>query len=121
MRKKVIVNLYSRKANRYDSLVRTHPGFEDLKKEVIKCGNVKEGEKILDIGAGAGYYSLDFSKIMGKEGKIVLLDISEKMLRHVPEELKSEKTHFITGDVEALPFKAETFDFLLCINVLRYT
>lgn len=51
--------------------------------EVMKVLGVKPGMTVVDIGTGTGYFLPHLSKAVGKEGKVLGLDISEKMLEYV--------------------------------------
>ena len=42
--------------------------------------HVKEGMKVLDIGSAMGFFSLPAAKIVGVEGKVICIDLQEKML-----------------------------------------
>jgi ubiquinone/menaquinone biosynthesis C-methylase UbiE len=41
---------------------------------------VKQGLTVLDIGPGMGYFTIPLLKLVGKDGKVIALDIQEKML-----------------------------------------
>jgi len=42
---------------------------------------VEPGKMVLEIGCAMGFFSLPLARMVGKEGKIVCVDIQEKMLR----------------------------------------
>jgi len=42
---------------------------------------VTEGMKVLDIGCAMGFFSLPLAKMVGDNGKVICVDIQEKMLR----------------------------------------
>jgi SAM-dependent methyltransferase len=42
--------------------------------------HVKEGDRVLDIGCGMGYFSLAMAGLVGERGKVYSLDIQQKML-----------------------------------------
>jgi ubiquinone/menaquinone biosynthesis C-methylase UbiE len=42
---------------------------------------VKEGMSVLDIGCGMGFYSLPLAELVGETGKVVCLDLQEKMIK----------------------------------------
>ena len=44
--------------------------------QIIEAIALKPGQNIADIGAGGGYFSLRFSKIVGQEGKVYAVDTS---------------------------------------------
>ena len=41
---------------------------------------VKKGFTVIDIGPGMGYFTIPLLKLVGKDGKVIALDIQEKML-----------------------------------------
>jgi SAM-dependent methyltransferase len=41
---------------------------------------VKTGFTVIDIGPGMGYFTIPLLKLVGKEGKVIAVDIQEKML-----------------------------------------
>ncbi|MBW1744042.1 MAG: methyltransferase domain-containing protein [Deltaproteobacteria bacterium] len=42
---------------------------------------VEEGMKVLDIGCAMGFFSLPFARMVGANGKVVCVDVQEKMIR----------------------------------------
>ena len=42
---------------------------------------VRPGMRVLDIGPGMGFFSLPLAEMVGPEGKVICIDIQEKMLR----------------------------------------
>ncbi len=42
---------------------------------------VKEGMSVMDIGCGMGFFSLPLAELVGETGKVVCLDLQEKMLK----------------------------------------
>jgi len=50
------------------------------KPENILKGAVQPGMTALDIGSGMGYFSIPMAEMVGPEGKILALDVQEKML-----------------------------------------
>ena len=42
---------------------------------------VRPGMRVLDIGPGMGFFSLPLAEMVGAEGKVVCVDIQERMLR----------------------------------------
>jgi len=51
--------------------------------EIILKGYIKPGDTAVDIGCGPGYFSIPMAKMTGKSGKVIPVDIQEKMLRRV--------------------------------------
>jgi 2-polyprenyl-3-methyl-5-hydroxy-6-metoxy-1,4-benzoquinol methylase len=53
--------------------------------EKILEGLVQPGMTVLDVGPGMGYFSIPMAKMVGPEGRILALDIQEKMLQRLKE------------------------------------
>ena len=51
------------------------------KPEDILSGFVKEGQTVMDIGCGMGYFSLPMARMVGEQGKVIAIDLQEKMLK----------------------------------------
>ncbi len=46
---------------------------------------IKEGMKIIDIGTAMGFFSIPAAKIVGKNGKVICIDLQKKMLEKLKE------------------------------------
>jgi ubiquinone/menaquinone biosynthesis C-methylase UbiE len=42
---------------------------------------VKEGQIVMDLGCGPGFFSLAMSKLVGEKGKVISVDIQDEMLQ----------------------------------------
>lgn len=67
--------------------------------------------KILDAGCGPGAALIYLSQF----GEVIGVDISEEALQFAKKRGKVKK-----GDVSALPFEDETFDVVVCLDVLYH-
>lgn len=88
-------------------------------KRIIEESNPQKGEKILDLGCGTGYYLFLLSSLpvyLSLTG----LDNDKKALDEARVTLKGKKIKFIQGDSHNLPFKNNTFDKVVCSEVLEH-
>ncbi len=46
----------------------------------IFSGHIKEGMTVMDVGCGMGYFSIGMAKLVGATGKIIAVDLQQKML-----------------------------------------
>ncbi|MGC9779766.1 MAG: methyltransferase domain-containing protein [Candidatus Heimdallarchaeota archaeon] len=70
----------------------------------------KVGNKILDVGCGTGEDVLALSQMVGAGGKVVGIDIDEKMINEAKNKSKMVKNvEFRIGDVYNLDFENNTF------------
>jgi len=66
---------------------------EDFQKpeKVMETLGLKPGEKVADIGAGSGYFTIPAAKAVGDEGIVWGIDIRQEMLDHIADRLKEEE------------------------------
>lgn len=78
---------------------------------------VREGDTVLDAGAGTGLTSLLAAEKVGPFGQVVLLDLSAGMLESAERKAKpaglQERLHLQIGDMLHLPFEEGTFDAVI--------
>ncbi len=51
--------------------------------ERILDGLVREGQTVLDLGCGMGYFTLPLARMVGKQGRVIAVDLQPGMLRGV--------------------------------------
>ena len=73
------------------------------------------GSKLLDVGCGTGYH---LARYRERGFEIAGMDGSEEMLKQA--RIANPSIDFKQGDVEKIPFDSNSFDIVLCIEVLRY-
>jgi ubiquinone/menaquinone biosynthesis C-methylase UbiE len=79
------------------------------------------GERLLEIGVGTGYYSLDIAEWIGPEGRLELFDLQQEFLDHVMRgagERGLENLVPTKGDATALPFEDASVDAVVLTAVL---
>ncbi len=72
----------------------------------FSIGEIKPGEKVVDIGCGAGIDSLIAARMVAPEGQVIGVDMTASMLekaRHAAEEAGIENVDFRQGYGEELP------------------
>ena len=94
----------------------------------LGCGNsviaaeLKEGEKVLDLGCGAGMDLFLSGTKVGLKGKAVGVDFSEEMVKRGNEIAKKyhrENVSFVHSPIDKMPFENETFDVAISNCVLN--
>lgn len=63
-----------------DWLIRESREREEACQKLLKVLKVEPGAVICDMGCGNGYYALKLSKLVGKEGRVLGVDIQPEML-----------------------------------------
>lgn len=80
---------------------------------------VKPDARVLEIGPGSGYYSVQVAKRV-PDGDITLLDVQPEMLEKSASKLKAAGiSNFTTkqADAKLLPFESESFDLIFLVTV----
>ncbi|SHJ00333.1 Methyltransferase domain-containing protein [Halodesulfovibrio aestuarii] len=79
----------------------------------LSLSKIVSGEKVLDLGCGAGIDAILAAKMVGSSGLSVGVDISEEMVKRAQSNKKISQTTnvlFQVVEVAALPFYDEQFD-----------
>jgi len=93
----------------------------DNPRRVLDASDLKPGQRVLEIGPGTGYYSVEVARRIGRGGRLTCLDIQREMLREARRRLHaadSEGAQFVQGDAERLPFASGSFDHAILVGVL---
>ncbi len=118
-RREKVDSMFDSSAEHYDwitSVMSFGSGRWYRRQALLRAG-VREGDRLLDVGAGTGVVSLLAQQITGEEGLVVALDPSRGMLG---EAVQAGVKRATLGLGEALPFADNTFDFLTMGYALRH-
>lgn len=93
------------------------------KRFTIDASGVRPGNKVLDIAGGTGDLTAKFSKLVGREGKVILADINSSMLDVGRTKLRDkglvQNIDYVQANAEYLPFEDNTFDIVTIAFGLR--
>ena len=84
-------------------------------------GRLAPGERVLDLGAGAGTDSLVAAQMVGHTGSVTGIDMTTAMLakaRAAAAEMGATKVDFVEAEAEQLPFADESFDVVISNGVI---
>jgi SAM-dependent methyltransferase len=84
-------------------------------------GRLEPGERVLDLGSGAGTDSLVAAQMVGPEGHVTGIDMTPEMLakaRGAAEEMGAENVEFVESEAEQLPFPDGSFDVVISNGVI---
>lgn len=103
-------------------------GYQEIADLGLGCGiptdfvNIKKGEIVLDLGSGAGNDAFICSKLVGNDGKVFGLDMTEEMINKAnsnKEKLNINNVEFIFGDIENMPLDNDKIDVVISNCVLN--
>jgi SAM-dependent methyltransferase len=87
-------------------------------------GPINSGEIVVDVGSGSAFDSLIASKMVGPEGKVVGIDMTDEMLnkaRTGAEAMGASHVEFRKGFAENLPLPEGYADVVISNGVLNLT
>ena len=92
------------------------PGrWTPVAKALIDHYELKDGDRILDIGCGKGFLLYEIKSIL-PNAEVVGIDISSYAIEHAKEEIQP---FLQVGNANTLPFDDQSFDFVYSITTLH--
>jgi len=94
----------------------------------LGCGNpvamasLREGETVLDLGSGAGFDCFLAANRVGKDGKVIGVDMTPEMIEKARENARKvnyENVEFRLGEIEKLPVADNTVDVVISNCVIN--
>jgi SAM-dependent methyltransferase len=83
---------------------------------------LQQGQKLLDVGSGAGTITADLARIVGP-GNVTAVEVTEDAARLTRDELGRqglEQVRVVAADAHALPFEDDGFDVVHAHQVLQH-
>jgi len=106
-------------ANYYDKISREHRigEMKEQAREVTKY--IKDGDSVLEIAPGAGYLSIELSKLGNYRitGMDLSKDLVEICTRNSIE--AGVQINFQQGNVSNMPFQSNVFNFIICVFAFK--
>jgi arsenite methyltransferase len=84
-------------------------------------GRLDPGERVLDLGSGAGTDSLIAAQMVGDDGRVTGIDMTPEMLtkaRTAAAAMGAANVEFVEAEAERLPFPNESFDVVISNGVI---
>jgi arsenite methyltransferase len=87
----------------------------------FSLGTLEPGERVLDLGCGAGTDTLVAAQMVAPDGHVTGVDMTPEMLekaRVAAGELGATNVDFVEGEIERLPFDDSVFDVVISNGVI---
>lgn len=103
-----------------DWLTRKEREQEEHCKTLLKALNVKPGQAVCDMGCGNGFYTLRLAKLVGKQGRVLAVDVQPEMLHLL--DLRAKQSRFeniepIQGTLTDPKLPEGEVDLILLVDV----
>ncbi len=90
---------------------------------ILETLNLKQGQTVVDIGSGGGYFTLRFADSVGKNGRIIAVDTEPKFLEYIKsimEEKMITNIDTIITEKERLILPERSVDLIFMRNVCHH-
>ena len=87
----------------------------------FSLGRLERGERVADLGCGAGTDTLIAAQMVGPEGRVTGVDMTPEMLakaRAAATEMGAANVDFVEAEIERLPFPDESLDVVISNGVI---
>ncbi len=81
----------------------------------------KAGDRILEVGPGTGYYTLDVAEWVKPDGEVEILDLQQEMLDHTIRRAGERglvNVNPTQSDATSMPYEDDSFDAAFLVTVL---
>ncbi len=88
----------------------------------FSLGTIRPGEKVVDVGCGAGFDSFIAAHMVGNDGRVISIDMTPEMLRKAQEASEAAgltNVDFRKGVAEALPVDDKWADVVISNGVVN--
>lgn len=85
---------------------------------------IKQGDRVIDMGCGPGFFTIDMAKMVGKEGQVIAVDLQEHMLQKVK---KKAMRHDVVDRIKFHQCGSDSIglnqmgNFILCYYMIHET
>ena len=103
-----------------EKLIHSDPLRHPAIRQAIRMLDLPEGSDGLDAGCGIGSHTLLLTEVVGPSGHVTGLDLFAEFVTHAQAQAKrsglSNRVSFRQGNVNALPFDDESFDWAWSVD-----
>ncbi|MFH1217166.1 MAG: methyltransferase domain-containing protein [Pseudomonadota bacterium] len=88
----------------------------------FSLGDIKKGEYVLDFGCGAGFDMYVAARLVGKDGLVCGVDLTEAMVIRAKKNLQKEEINHVEIQLvngESIPWQSSFFDVVISNGVIN--
>lgn len=87
---------------------------------LLKVCTIKNGMKILEVGAGDGEFTKRLIKVFPQKVQIVATDVTPAVVKRGKKTIKNKKLTFKVDNLESMAFAKESFDIICGVSILHH-
>jgi ubiquinone/menaquinone biosynthesis C-methylase UbiE len=94
----------------------------DITQKTIRFMDLRPGDRVLDLGCGAGWATRLLARLVADDGRqVVGLDVSDEMIRLAQESSKAfANIQYVVGSAQLIPWEDNFFDKVLSVESFYY-
>lgn len=88
--------------------------------KVLAAFGIREGDRVVEIGTGTGFYAVEAARRVGTRGRMICLDVQLEMLKQTRCRVQGSgfEALFAVADARSLPLRAASVDHVFLVTVL---
>ncbi|MEM9621065.1 MAG: methyltransferase domain-containing protein [Pseudomonadota bacterium] len=95
--------------------------WHDAQATLLAPAQLAPGQRVLDVGAGPGFFASGLAGLVGDQGRVDGVDINQRFVDDANTRFAAlDNLQFHHIEDHRLPFADDTFDRVICKNVLEY-
>src|SRR5690242_5418688 len=112
----VVKRLFDEMAGTYGvvNLIASFGFARRWRKQCVRAIDVPRGGRAVDLMTGMGELCPDLCRLVGTDGGILAVDISDTMVRKASQRRYPCETAFVLADVLSYPFEPASADVVMC-------
>ena len=95
----------------------------DNKGQILDALHLERGMAVADVGAGSGLFTQDFSRAVGDDGTVFVVDVQDYFLEHVRAELETagiKNAKFVKADQRSSNLPESSIDLAFMCDVYHH-
>jgi ubiquinone/menaquinone biosynthesis C-methylase UbiE len=106
----------------FNSVADTYDNIKLLQgtaEQMVEYAKLSSGQRVLDVACATGFSTMPAARAVGDTGKVVGIDIADKLLEVARTKARSaglSNLEYRVGDAEVLEFEDASFDAVICAS-----